>query len=118
MKKLVKTLLALLAVMMVVVALTACSKGKSKLVGTWNYETGDVFGELDFDIVYVFNADGTGTYTIAGQVMEFTYETKGNTLYITYKDDTDVFESEFVLDGDTLNIKDTSGTNNYFKKQK
>ena len=82
------------------------------LVGSWDYA--DLSG-----IVYTFNADGTGTYDLLGEVMKFTYEADGSILKITYIDeDVDVpMELEYEIDGDTLNVKDSLGNDTIYKRK-
>ncbi|MBR3972238.1 MAG: hypothetical protein IKJ83_05095 [Ruminococcus sp.] len=53
------------------------------IVGSWSFE------ESGMEIVYTFNADGTGSIDYAGTVMDLTYTTEGNT--VTY---TATFEGE------------------------
>ena len=64
-------------------------------------------GTANKDYVYEFKADGTGVYTIFGDVRPFTYAVDGNSIDIVYypgtKDESeDSFE--FELDGDSLTI--------------
>ena len=75
------------------------------LVGSWDYS------ELS-GMVYTFNADGTGTYDIFGEVLDFTYEADGSALKITYTDESvDVpLELNYEIDGDILNLKWSSIT--------
>ena len=82
------------------------------LVGSWDY------AELS-GMVYTFNADGTGTYDIFGEVMNFTYEADGSTLKITYTyEGVDApTELEYKIDGDTLNLKDSFGNDTLYKRK-
>ena len=82
------------------------------LVGSWDY------AELS-GMVYTFNADGTGTYDMFGEVLKFTYEADGSTLKITYTDeDVDApMELEYKIDGDTLNVKDSMGNDTIYKRK-
>lgn len=82
---------------------------KNPIVGAWKYEQGGY--------TYHFNEDGTGDYSYSSSKMEFTYKTDGNKLSITYKGSTAPFESDFSIDGDTLNIKDSFGKDTLYKKQ-
>ena len=82
----------------------------SPLVGTWEYEEIEGF-------IYNFNADGTGTYDVLGEVMSFTYTDKSGTVDIMY-DDVDVpYTAEYTIDGNTLIMKDSIGAEvKYIKK--
>ncbi len=77
------------------------------LVGIWLAEGDGAGGTANKDYVYEFKADGTGVYTIFGDVRPFTYAVDGNSIDIVYypgtKDESeDSFE--FELDGDSLTI--------------
>ena len=82
------------------------------LVGSWDY------AELS-GMVYTFNADGTGSYNMFGEVMNFTYEADGSTLKLTFTDeDVDVpTELAYTIDGDTLNVKDSLGNDTIYKRK-
>ena len=70
-------------------------------------------------MVYTFNADGSGTYDMFGEVMKFTYEADGAVLKITYTDEgVDVpTELAYTIDGDTLNVKDSLGNDTIYKRK-
>lgn len=90
----------------------ATTSSDNGLVGSWDYS------ELS-GMVYNFNADGTGTYDIFGEVLEFTYEADGSTLKIALADD-DVDEPtklEYEIDGDTLIVKDSGGNAVVYKRK-
>lgn len=82
------------------------------LVGSWD------FAELS-GMVYTFNADGTGSYDMFGEVMNFTYEADGSTLKITFTDEgVDVpTELAYTIDGDSLNVKDSLGNDTIYKRK-
>ena len=82
------------------------------LVGSWD------FAELS-GMVYTFNADGTGSYDMFGEAMNFTYEADGSTLKITFTDEgVDVpTELAYTIDGDTLNVKDSLGNDTIYKRK-
>ncbi|MBQ3286289.1 MAG: hypothetical protein IJH40_11730 [Ruminococcus sp.] len=82
------------------------------LVGSWDY------AELS-GMVYTFNADGSGSYDMFGEVMKFTYEADGSTLKITYIDEgvDAATELEYAIDGDTLNVKDSLGNDTIYKRK-
>lgn len=81
------------------------------IVGKWKYYDKD-FGSMDF--IYTFNKDGTGNYSMAGTPMPFTYTIDGNNLTITY--DSGPFETEYEINGDILNVKDSGGNDTLYKK--
>ena len=93
-------------------ATEAKASSDNGLVGSWDY------AELS-GMVYTFNADGTGTYDMFGEVMNFTYEADGSTLKITYTDEgVDApMELEYEIDGDTLNVKDLFGNDTLYKRK-
>ena len=111
MKKTAKALILALAVVSMMFALTGCGKSKEEkssgnsIVGTWTYQSGGY--------TYVFNEDGTGSYV--GK--DFTYKTEGNKISITYNGSTAAFESEYSINGDTLNIKDSFGNDTIYKRK-
>lgn len=90
----------------------ATTSSDNSLVGSWDYS------ELS-GMVYTFNADGTGTYDIFGEVLEFTYEADGSTLKIAYTDESvDVpLELNYEIDGDILNLKDSAGNDIVYKRK-
>ena len=90
----------------------ATTSSDNGLVGSWDYS------ELS-GMVYNFNADGTGTYDIFGEVLDFTYEADGSILKIALTDD-DVDEPtklEYEIDGDTLIVKDSGGNAVVYKRK-
>lgn len=90
----------------------AKASADNSLVGSWD------FAELS-GMVYTFNADGTGSYDMFGEVMNFTYEADGSTLKLTFTDeDVDVpTELAYTIDGDTLNVKDSLGNDTIYKRK-
>jgi uncharacterized protein (DUF2147 family) len=115
MKKTLKLLAIITVLVATMFALTGCKKDDKKsdkantIVGSWKYEGGDY--------TYTFKEDGTGDYSYYGAKMEFTYKTEGNKLAITYNGSTAAFETEYSIDGDTLNVKDSFGKDTLYKKQ-
>ena len=86
------------------------STDSNSVVGSW------VNNDMGIPVTMTFNADGTGKYEIAGQVMNFTYKTEGNKLSITFEGDTQPMNSDMTVNGDTLSMKDITGQNVIFKK--
>ena len=118
MKKVLKSVLVVLAIAVMAFALTACekkedSKKESKksegIVGSWKYEGADY--------TYTFNEDKTGEYNAAGNKMEFTYELDGNKISILYTGNTAPFETEYEIKGDELNVKDSFGNDTIYKRK-
>lgn len=95
-----------------VIETEANASADNGLVGSWD------FAELS-GMVYTFNADGTGSYNMFGEVMNFTYEADGSTLKLTFTDeDVDVpTELAYTIDGDTLNVKDSLGNDTIYKRK-
>lgn len=116
MKKVLGIVLTIVMLAVALVTFSACGKkkeeAKNPIIGSWKY---DGIG----DYTYTFNEDGTGTYDLgSGNVMEFTYETKDGKISILYKNNTVPFESEYKIDGDTLNVIDSVGRDTLYKKVK
>lgn len=112
MKKTLKVLAIVAILFSALFALTGCEKSKSSnpIVGTWKYEQGDY--------TYTFKEDGTGDYSFSTTKMEFTYKAEDGKLSITYNGSTAPFESDYEVNGDTLNVKDSFGKDTIYKKQK
>ena len=85
----------------------------SPIVGKWKYYDED-FGSLDF--IYTFNADGTGDYDVSGTSKTFTYKIDGKEIDITYDESKATFSTEFEINGDIINIKDSGGNDTFYKK--
>ena len=79
------------------------------LVGSWEYESGG--------FTYTFNDDGSGVYDVAGTQMKFTYTAENSVLSITYEDSTAPMQLEYVLSGDTLNVKDSGGNDTIYHRK-
>lgn len=117
MKKTLKITLIITMLLSAILVLAGCTEKKDSktasnanpIVGSWKYESGDY--------TYTFKEDGTGDYSFSSTKMEFTYKTEGNKLSITYKGNTSPFETEYSIDGDTLNVKDSFGRDTLYKKQ-
>ena len=116
MKKIITSALVILMLAATVFVLTGCgengggSTSSNPLVGSWKYSTGDY--------TYTFNEDGTGDYNAAGTKMEFTYTTEGSKISILYTGNTVPFETEYSIEGDTLNVIDSLGNDTLYKKVK
>ena len=104
-----KKFLASLFLVVLCFILVGCGK-ESGLVGTWQYKDSDSF-------VYTFKADGTGTYTVGDTVMNFTYETDGNNISIKYEGFDSSFDTEYSIDDDVLNIKDSLGDDTLYVRK-
>ena len=65
---------------------------------------------------YTFNADGTGKYDSAGTIMPFTYKTDGNKISIKYDGDTVSFDTTYSVNGNILNVKDSSNNDTLYTK--
>ena len=116
MKRLMEIIAIITVLITTMFALTGCTKNKKEekkdpntIVGTWKCDGGDY--------TYHFNEDGTGDYSYYGAKMEFTYKTEGNKLSITYNGSTAAFETEYSIDDDTLNVKDSFGKDTLYKRQ-
>ena len=70
------------------------------LVGKWQ---GD---QLGVTAIYTFNADGTGSYTVAGTELPITYTATDTTLSISIEG-SESLDQPYKLEGDTLTITPT-----------
>ena len=78
------------------------------LVGSWAYEE-------DLNFVYTFNANGTGTYTIHGEVLNLTYQDNGTS--VDYEMGGVPGSFEYTISGNTLIIKDSAGEDVKYTRQ-
>ena len=72
----------------------------SPLFGQWRHESG---------YTYLFEADGSGSYSRNGEYMYFTYQREDDTLSILYEGSTLPMKLGFSVEGDTLTIIDSFG---------
>ena len=112
MKKTLSIALLMVVLLGGLFVLTACGNGGNTIVGSWK---NDSYGS---SFTYTFNADGTGKYDAAGTIMEFTYTTNENKISILYTGNTASFDTEYSIDGDTLNVKDSLGSDTFYKRVK
>lgn len=109
-----KTILLVGVIAVLVIALfvlVGCGEKKEDtktIVGSWKHTSG---------YTYTFNADKTGTYSIDGRYMEFTYEDKGDRVSILNYGTTKASEYEYRIEGNKLIIKDTFGTDVEYTKK-
>ena len=107
MKKIVSIMLVAL---MLIGMLSACGGEKKEsekeepitIVGTWEYGS--------MGAAYIFNEDGTGTYTFSGTDMNFTYTDDGSKLIIQYENADNTNEFSYTIEGKTLHIEDSFGS--------
>lgn len=129
MKKTLAIMLAIALLLTALYCLTGCGKKEAApaqetaqeaapeekaptIVGVWKNDTylpGSTF-------VYTFREDGSGQYDAAGTIMPFKYTVDGSKLSILYDGDTVSFDTEFVLSGDELNVKDSNGNDTIYKR--
>ena len=71
--------------------------------------------KLTNERVYIFNANGTGSYEVYGETINFTYTDNGTSVEIVFDDAPGTFD--FTVDGNTLVLVDSTGTDvRYIKK--
>lgn len=92
--------------------LTGC--GKKGLIGDWAYFNGS---STNSSMYYTFKDEKSGSYNFGGGSRNFTYEDDGKTLTILYDGDTLSSTFEYKLDGDTLTIKDSFGSDVIYKRK-
>ena len=85
---------------------------KNTIVGSWEYASSP-----NSAYVYTFNSDKTGSYSVYGTQMNFTYEDDGKKVSIKYEKNTIPSEYEYNLEGDKLTIKDSFGNNIEYKRK-
>ena len=88
---------------------TTAATGKDALVGSWEYQGGGY--------TYTFNADGTGTYDVSGNLMKFTYEATDSTISFTYGSDTTPMTHNYSINGKVLNVKDSNGSDTLYNRK-
>ena len=81
---------------------------RSALIGSWAYEE-------DENFIYTFNANGTGSYTVYGETVDFTYTDNGSTVEIVFDDAPGTFD--YTIDGNTLVLVDSTETEVKYLKQ-
>lgn len=77
--KTVRRILAIVLILCLIFALSACSNKKEKLIGTWKAEDGYSF---------TFNSDGTCKFGLSGITVDCTYKVDGDKLSITMNGET------------------------------
>lgn len=69
------------------------------------------------DYVYTFNSDGSGQYDMAGKVLKMTYTTEDGKISLNYLEEGySTVTLNYILDGDTLNIKDSYGKDTFYER--
>ena len=105
MNKKIISLIAIIAIMVASLAiLVGCNDNKKTIVGDWEYESGGY--------TYHFNEDGTGTYM---DTMKLTYTEDNGKVTITYDGMDNSLEGTW--EGDTLNVKDSFGSDTIYKRK-
>ena len=97
--------------------LVSCSKveGNKEIVGTWVNDT-----TLEgYEFIYTFLEDGTGTYDVAGTIMNFKYTIKGDRISFEFTDeDMETLDTTFEIKDDVLNVRDSNGEDVLYEKVK
>ncbi len=89
--------------------LAACGNNNDTVIGTWEYEYGG--------FTYIFKDDRTGSYDFAGTSMEFTYTVEEGKLSFLYTGNAEPLVLDYELDGDTLNVIDSFGSDTIYKRK-
>ena len=129
MKNSIIKIIAVLFVVMITAAFAGCNNDQTEessfilteseevinsdpLVGKWQSE------KLS-NYVYTFNDDGTGQYDMAGKVLKLTYSTDEGKITLNFLEEgyTPV-TLNYILDGDSLNIKDSFGKDTFYVRVK
>lgn len=97
--------------------LVSCSKakGNEEIVGTWVNDT-----TLEgYKFIYTFLSDGTGSYDVAGTIMNFKYTIDGNNISFEFTDEEmETLDTTFEIKDDVLNVRDSNGEDVLYKKEK
>ena len=91
--------------------LTGCGEKKEEantIIGSWQHTSG---------YTYTFNNDKTGSYSLSGTEMKFTYEDKGDKVSILYTGNTQASEYAYRIEGNKLIIKDSLGSDVEYTKK-
>lgn len=83
------------------------------IVGSFRYIDPDI---QELVCTYTFNANGTGKYDIAGEVLNFTYTTDGSTLTIMFEGQQVPMVVEYTVDANALVIIDGTGSEIVYKR--
>ena len=114
--KRVVSVLCIVVIALVTVALAGCGKKDNKsdeasIIGTWEYSRGSS------TYAYNFKEDKTGSYSVYGTEMPFTYEDDGQKVTILYDGNTVSSTFEYKIEENKLIIKDSFGDDvEYIKK--
>ena len=112
-----KTFLAIGMIVMLAIAvlvLTGCGEKEEEakgIVGSWSYSP---YGT---EYTYTFNSDKTGSYSVSGTAMPFTYEDQGDKVTILYNGNTVPSTFAYRIEGNKLIIKDSFGTDVEYTKK-
>lgn len=96
-------------IFLLLVCTTGCTKN---IVGKWKSS------DSDDELYYIFNNDKTCSYEMSIARLDCTYETENNRLTIMYKGSDKASTYEFRFEKNTLIIKDETGKDNRFIKEK
>ena len=67
--------------------------------------------------VYTFRSDSTGQYDMAGKILKLTYSTDNGKITFRYLEEGySPVTLDYVLEGDSLNIKDSFGSDTFYQK--
>ena len=100
--------ISLLAVMLCLTLVGCGQKKEDTIVGKWTNGT----------LEYTFNEDETCVYSANKSNMNCTYKIDGNKLTIHYVGDTDSFNTTYSIEKDKLIIKDYSGRDVEYTREK
>ena len=88
---------------------------ESKLIGTW---------KCDYDIdgatlvaIYKFNKDGTGSYSLAGEKLDFKYKDNGKVVKIRFANADSDLKLKYKIKGNKFIFKDITGQKVVFIRQ-
>ena len=72
------------------------------IVGVWA-------GEGDADFFYSFNSNKTGSFTMGGEVKNFTYKDNGDTVVIVFEGNSKEHEYKYTVENNVLSIENDYG---------
>lgn len=110
-KIIITTVISILAIIISIYTILHFIGNKS-LVGEWSYK------KKGTEFVYIFNEDKTGSYTVSGTTMTFTYEDNDESISLLFQGNTSPKNLEYKIKGRKLYLKDSLGKETELNRQK
>ena len=91
------------------------AKKKSKLIGTWKCEY--KLDEGTIVAIYEFDKNGTGSYSLGGEKLKFTYKDNGKVVKIRFANADSDLKMKYKIKGNRFIYKDITGQKVVFIRQ-